>query len=66
MSNELITALGFLIIFVATTAGAEVVFLFKKEISEKENKLLPGYTAGIKINANVWCLLLAVKERPKI
>lgn len=39
MSNELITALGFLIIFVATTAGAAVVFLFKKEISEKVNTL---------------------------
>lgn len=35
MSNELITALGFLIIFVATTAGAAVVFLFKKKYPKK-------------------------------
>ncbi|HIU81555.1 MAG TPA: ZIP family metal transporter [Candidatus Ornithoclostridium faecavium] len=58
MSNELITALGFLIIFVATTAGAAVVFLFKKEISEKVNTLLLGFAAGIMIAASVWSLLL--------
>ena len=47
-----------MIIFVATTAGAAVVFLFKKEISEKVNTLLLGFAAGIMIAASVWSLLL--------
>ncbi len=58
MSNVGLTVLGVLIIFVATTAGAAVVFFFKKDISEKLNTVFLGFAAGIMIAASVWSLLI--------
>ncbi len=52
------TILGFSIIFVATTLGAAVVFLFKKDISEKLNTIFLGFAAGIMIAASIWSLLI--------
>ena len=36
MDNLTLTVIGFSIIFIATTAGAAIVFLFKKDLSDKE------------------------------
>ncbi|MBR1625353.1 MAG: ZIP family metal transporter [Clostridia bacterium] len=58
MSNTWITVLGFGIIFLATTAGAALVFFFKKDVSEKLNTVFLGFAAGIMIAASVWSLLI--------
>ena len=58
MSNLGYTILGFTIIFAATTLGSAVVFLFKKDISDKLNTIFLGFAAGIMIAASIWSLLI--------
>ena len=58
MSDTAMTIFGFSIIFVATTLGAAVVFLFRKDVSEKVNSLFLGFAAGIMIAASIWSLLV--------
>ena len=58
MNTTGITVLGFAIIFAATTLGAAMVYLFKKDVSPKVNTLLLGFAAGIMIAASIWSLLL--------
>ena len=55
---ELLTITGFLVIFIATSLGAALVFLFKKDISEKLNSIFIGVAAGIMLAASIWSLLL--------
>lgn len=62
MTNVEITILGFTIIFAATTLGAAMVFLFKKEISPKLNTVILGFAAGVMIAASIWSLLLPSLE----
>lgn len=52
------TALGFVLVFIGTAAGAAVVFVFKKDISPKFNTLFLGFAAGIMIAASVWSLII--------
>ena len=52
------TVLGFCIIFIATTAGAALVFLFKGELSGKLNTLFLGFASGVMVAASVWSLLI--------
>ena len=54
MSATAMTALGFCIIFVATTAGAALVFFFKGEMSGKLNTLFLGFASGVMVAASVW------------
>ena len=58
MSQAGITALGFVLVFIGTAAGAAVVFVFKKDISPKFNTLFLGFAAGIMIAASVWSLII--------
>ena len=58
MSATAMTALGFCIIFVATTAGAALVFFFKGELSGKLNTLFLGFASGVMVAASVWSLLI--------
>ena len=58
MSNIGIVILGISIIFLATTAGAALVFFFKKDISEKLNTIFLGFAAGVMIAASIWSLLI--------
>ena len=58
MSNVGFTVLGFAIIFLATTLGASMVYLFKKDVSPKVNTLLLDFAAGIMVAASIWSLLL--------
>lgn len=62
MSNTAMTILGIGIIFAATTLGAALVYLFKKEISNKTNTLFLGFASGIMIAASVWSLLIPAIE----
>ena len=53
MNTTVITVLGFLVIFLATTLGSSVVWFFKKDISEKINTVFLGFASGIMIAASV-------------
>lgn len=58
MSNTLITILGLGFIFLMTTLGSAIVFLFKKNISDKLNSLFLGFAAGLMIAASIWSLII--------
>lgn len=62
MSGTGMTVLGFTLIFVATAAGAAVVFFFKRDISPKLNTLILGFAAGIMIAASIWSLIVPSLE----
>ena len=49
---------GISFIFLMTTLGASLVFLFKNKISDRTNKLIVGFSSGIMIAASIWSLLL--------
>ena len=46
-----------LIPFVGTTLGSAMVFLLKKEMNEKLQKILLGFAAGVMIAASIWSLI---------
>lgn len=58
MSNIWMVIFGMAFVFVMTTLGALVVYLFKKDISPKLNALFLGFASGIMIAASVWSLLI--------
>lgn len=58
MNYTLLTVIGFLFIFLMTTAGSAMVFLFGQSVSHRFNALFLGFAAGIMIAASVWSLLL--------
>ena len=58
MGNEILTIIGFSIIFLATTLGSSFVFFLKKNISKNLNSLLLSISGGIMFSASIWSLLL--------
>lgn len=66
MSNTFIMVFGVLFIFFMTSLGASVVFLFKKNVSERLNKIFMGLSSGIMIAASVWSLLIPSIEKAEI
>ncbi len=50
--------LGLAIPFFGTTLGAAMVFLMKKEMNKKVEKILLGFASGVMIAASVWSLLI--------
>ena len=58
MNNILITIIGCLGIFLATTLGASLVFFVKKDINKKVNSVICGFSAGVMIAASVFSLIL--------
>lgn len=58
LNNTLITIIGILFIFVMTSLGGAVVFLFKKELSKNINSLFLGFASGLMIAASVWSLII--------
>lgn len=50
--------LGILIPFFGTSLGAAAVFLMKRGINEKLQKLLLGFAAGVMSAASVWSLII--------
>ncbi len=50
--------LGLVIPFLGTTLGAAMVFLMKKEMNKKVEKILLGFASGVMIAASVWSLLI--------
>ncbi len=55
-------ALGILLPFFGTSLGAAMVFLLKKEIHPKIQKLLLGFASGVMIAASIWSLILPSVE----
>ncbi len=50
--------LGLAIPFLGTALGAAMVFLMKKEMNKKVEKILLGFASGVMIAATVWSLLI--------
>ena len=63
MNEITITLIGVLFVFLMTTLGSAVVFLFRKPISEKINSLFLGFASGLMIAASVWSLILPSIEQ---
>lgn len=62
MSHTFTTIIGISFIFVMTTLGASLVFLFRKGISERVNSVFLGFASGIMIAASVWSLLIPAMD----
>ncbi|QIB69524.1 ZIP family metal transporter [Aminipila butyrica] len=49
--------------FAMTTLGAAMVFLFRKELDPRVQRVFLGFAAGVMIAASVWSLLIPAIER---
>lgn len=58
-------AIGILLPFFGTALGAAMVFLLKKEIDPKIQKVLLGFASGVMIAASIWSLILPSTELAK-
>ncbi len=50
--------LGLIIPFIGTTLGAAMVFLMRKKMNGKVEKILLGFASGVMVAASVWSLLI--------
>lgn len=50
--------IGLLIPFLGTTLGSAMVFLMKKKMNSKIEKLLLGFASGVMIAASIWSLII--------
>lgn len=55
-------ALGLLLPFLGTTAGAALVFFMKEKVNDLIQKILLGFASGVMIAASVWSLLIPSME----
>ena len=55
---ELEIILGMMIPFIGTTLGASLVFLLKKKLNNKIQKVLLGFASGVMIAASIWSLIM--------
>ncbi|MGL5437962.1 MAG: ZIP family metal transporter [Lachnospiraceae bacterium] len=55
-------AVGILIPFIGTTAGAACVFFIRNAIKQKVQKALLGFASGVMVAASVWSLLIPAME----
>ncbi len=54
---------GILIPFLGTSLGAACVFFMKKTLSERVQRALTGFAAGVMVAASVWSLLIPAIEQ---
>mgnify|MGYP000677161940 CR=1 FL=1 len=54
---------GILIPFFGTSLGAACVFLMKETLSDKVQRALTGFAAGVMVAASVWSLLIPAIEQ---
>lgn len=57
-NGVLLTVVGFLVIFAATSLGAAMVFFLRGAFSGRVNALMLGFAAGVMTAASVWSLLI--------
>ena len=62
MSPVLLAFLGTTFTFLATALGAATVYLFRKEIPQRIQRIFLGFAAGVMIAASVWSLLIPAME----
>ncbi len=55
-------AIGLLLPFLGTTAGAACVFFLKKQISPNLQRSFTGFAAGVMVAASVWSLLIPAMD----
>ena len=53
---------GILIPFLGTSLGAACVFFMRKTLSERVQRALTGFAAGVMVAASVWSLLIPAIE----
>lgn len=58
----LVIAIGVIIPFLGTLLGSLLVFLVKKELNIKIEKILLGFAAGVMIAASIWSLIIPSLE----
>ncbi len=56
------TVAGLAIPFIGTSLGAACVFLMKKELSDRIQRFLTGFAAGVMVAASIWSLLIPALE----
>lgn len=54
---------GLLIPFLGTTLGAACVFLMKKQLSLRVQRILTGFAAGVMVAASIWSLIIPALEQ---
>ena len=54
---------GILIPFLGPSLGAACVFLMKKSMSDRMQRILTGFAAGVMVAASIWSLLLPAMEQ---
>ncbi|MCR5208677.1 MAG: ZIP family metal transporter [Lachnospiraceae bacterium] len=54
---------GLLIPFLGTTLGAGCVFLMKKQLSIRIQRILTGFAAGVMVAASIWSLIIPALEQ---
>ncbi len=57
------TIIGITIPFLGTTLGAGCVFLLRKQIGWKTQRIFTGFAAGVMVAASLWSLLLPALEQ---
>ncbi|MBR3885283.1 MAG: ZIP family metal transporter [Clostridia bacterium] len=57
--------LGVIVPFIGTSLGAFLVFFLKDNISEKFNKMLLGFAAGVMIASSIWSLIIPAVNQSK-
>lgn len=62
MNNYLYAFIGISLIFVCTSLGSLFVFFFKKNISDKLNKIFVGFAAGVMLSASFFSLIKPALE----
>ncbi len=63
VNKYLISAIGITFIFLMTTLGSSVVYIFKKDLNGKWHSLFLGFASGLMIAASVWSLILPAIEQ---
>jgi len=58
LPDEITAIIGIAFIFLMTSAGAAMVFFFRKTMSVLAKQIFLGFAAGIMIAASVWSLLI--------
>ena len=54
---------GILIPFLGTSLGAASVFIMKRQLSDRVQRILTGFAAGVMVAASVWSLLIPAIEQ---
>ena len=62
MNSLLWAAVGTGFTFLMTTLGSAMVFMFRKEMNDRIQKIFLGFAAGVMIAASVWSLLIPAIE----